>query len=106
MVGVGFSDLPVGVIWLFWVCYTGNPNMVMALAGNKADLEDKRKVTAEVSAISLLFTVTWCSLGSVWTRDSYYNFLSPAHLLVLTVLFVDRLLLPFCWRVVSFLFHT
>lgn len=28
---------------------TGNPNMVMALAGNKADLEDKRKVTAEVS---------------------------------------------------------
>lgn len=27
----------------------GNPNMVMALAGNKCDLEDKRKVTAEVS---------------------------------------------------------
>lgn len=27
----------------------GNPNMVMALAGNKADLEDRRKVTAEVS---------------------------------------------------------
>jgi len=25
--------------------------MVMALAGNKADLEDKRKVTAEVSKI-------------------------------------------------------
>ncbi|KAK1305078.1 Ras-related protein RHN1 [Acorus calamus] len=25
----------------------GNPNMVTALAGNKADLEDKRKVTAE-----------------------------------------------------------
>jgi hypothetical protein len=29
----------------------GNPNMVVALAGNKADLEDKRKVTTEVSAI-------------------------------------------------------
>jgi hypothetical protein len=29
----------------------GNPNMVVALAGNKADLEDKRKVTAEVSTI-------------------------------------------------------
>ncbi|MCD9560086.1 Ras- protein Rab-5 [Datura stramonium] len=27
--------------------YIGNPNMVMALAGNKVDLEDKRKVTAE-----------------------------------------------------------
>ncbi|KVI08678.1 Ran GTPase [Cynara cardunculus var. scolymus] len=26
---------------------TSNPNMVMALAGNKADLEEKRKVTAE-----------------------------------------------------------
>ncbi|MCI30004.1 GTP binding protein, partial [Trifolium medium] len=24
-----------------------NPNMVVAFAGNKADLEDKRKVTAE-----------------------------------------------------------
>jgi hypothetical protein len=29
----------------------GNPNMVVAFAGNKADLEDKRKVTAEVSVI-------------------------------------------------------
>lgn len=28
--------------------YPGNPNMVMALAGNKADLEEKRNVTAEV----------------------------------------------------------
>lgn len=28
----------------------GNANMVMALAGNKADLEDKRKVPAEVYA--------------------------------------------------------
>lgn len=57
--------------WFFWVAslshmavfglYTGNPNMVMALAGNKADLEEKRKVTAEVSAISLFFTVTQCT---------------------------------------------
>ncbi|KAL9320217.1 hypothetical protein ACSQ67_012056 [Phaseolus vulgaris] len=29
----------------------GNPNMVMALAGNKADLEDKRKVTAEEARV-------------------------------------------------------
>ena len=33
---------------------TGNPNMVMALAGNKTDLEDKRKVTTEVSTVFLL----------------------------------------------------
>jgi hypothetical protein len=29
--------------------------MVMALAGNKSDLEDKRKVTAEVSVIVLQY---------------------------------------------------
>jgi hypothetical protein len=34
----------------------GNPNMVVALAGNKADLEDKGKVTAEVSA-NFLFSL-------------------------------------------------
>lgn len=34
----------------FWFV-AGNPNMVVALAGNKADLEDKRKVTAEVSTV-------------------------------------------------------
>ena len=28
--------------------YSGNPNMVMALAGNKADLLDARKVSPEV----------------------------------------------------------
>lgn len=31
--------------------FTGNPNMVMALAGNKADLADKRVVPVEVSSI-------------------------------------------------------
>lgn len=29
--------------------------MVMALAGNKTDLEDKRKVTAEVSTVFLFY---------------------------------------------------
>ncbi|XP_027933093.1 ras-related protein RHN1 isoform X1 [Vigna unguiculata] len=33
--------------WVQELQKQGNPNMVMALAGNKADLEDKRKVTAE-----------------------------------------------------------
>ncbi|KAK9160915.1 hypothetical protein Syun_007256 [Stephania yunnanensis] len=31
----------------FGFCLFSNPNMVMALAGNKEDLEDKRKVTTE-----------------------------------------------------------
>ena len=30
---------------------TGNPNLVMALAGNKADLAPKRKIEAEVCKI-------------------------------------------------------
>lgn len=37
------------VVW--WFIIAGNPNMVMALAGNKADLEDRRSVSAEVSVI-------------------------------------------------------
>jgi hypothetical protein len=32
--------------------------MVMALAGNKSDLEDKRKVTAEVSVIILHWRIS------------------------------------------------
>ncbi|GFQ05417.1 RAS-related protein rhn1 [Phtheirospermum japonicum] len=33
--------------WVQELQKQGNPNMVMALAGNKCDLEDKRNVTAE-----------------------------------------------------------
>ncbi|KAJ3691386.1 hypothetical protein LUZ61_020550 [Rhynchospora tenuis] len=33
--------------WVVELQKQGNPNMVMALAGNKADLEDKRKVSAD-----------------------------------------------------------
>ncbi|XP_012572022.2 ras-related protein RHN1 isoform X3 [Cicer arietinum] len=33
--------------WVQELQKQGNPNMVMAFAGNKCDLEDKRKVTAE-----------------------------------------------------------
>lgn len=37
--------------WVQELQKQGNPNLVMALAGNKADLEDKRKVTAEMAKI-------------------------------------------------------
>lgn len=48
-----------GAITFYFVTVTGNPNMVMALAGNKADLEDKRSVTSEVSSnfLSLILLV-------------------------------------------------
>jgi len=38
-----------GFYWINVFVWIGNPNMVMALAGNKSDLLDARKVTAEVS---------------------------------------------------------
>ncbi|KAF3637517.1 Ras-related protein RHN1 [Capsicum annuum] len=49
--------------WVQELQKQGNPNMVMALAGNKADLEDKRKVTAEEARLyaqenGLFFTET------------------------------------------------
>ncbi|GJU58104.1 hypothetical protein Tco_1235870 [Tanacetum coccineum] len=37
----------------------GNPNMVMALAGNKTDMEEKRKVTADI--MHSIVTSNWCS---------------------------------------------
>ena len=36
--------------WVKELQRRGDPNVVIALAGNKADLQDKRKVEAEVSA--------------------------------------------------------
>ncbi|KAK4837862.1 hypothetical protein QYF36_009031 [Acer negundo] len=33
--------------WVLELQKQGNPNMIMALAGNKADLDDKKKVTVE-----------------------------------------------------------
>ncbi|KAJ4972648.1 hypothetical protein NE237_005822 [Protea cynaroides] len=37
--------------WVQELQKQGNPNMVMTLAGNKADLEDKRKVTTEEARV-------------------------------------------------------
>lgn len=39
--------------WVQELQKQGNPNMIMALAGNKADLEDRRNVPAEVSCTFL-----------------------------------------------------
>ena len=33
---------------IFYYIVSGNPNMIMFLAANKADLEEKRKVVVEV----------------------------------------------------------
>lgn len=49
----------------------GNPNMIKALAGNKVDLEDRRKVMAEVSGgffHHLLFFPELC------VEHLFYNF--------------------------------
>ncbi|XP_065007069.1 ras-related protein RHN1-like isoform X3 [Musa acuminata AAA Group] len=42
----------------------GNPNMVRALAGNKCDLEDKRKVTTEVDPLQTDITRVHHDLGN------------------------------------------
>lgn len=47
----------------------GNPNMVMALAGNKSDLLDARKVTAEVSkSYSVLTDFSRCEVWLLLLR--------------------------------------
>ncbi|KAF3773311.1 Ras-related protein [Nymphaea thermarum] len=40
--------------WVQELQKQGNPNMVMALAGNKADLADKRKVTQEAALVGFI----------------------------------------------------
>ena len=55
---------------------TGNPNMVMALAGNKTDLEDKRKVTTEVSTVIVIYFLVfvgtlWYALLFVWLKYTF-----------------------------------
>ncbi|RWR84614.1 Ras-related protein Rab5 [Cinnamomum micranthum f. kanehirae] len=45
--------------WVQELQKQGNPNMVMALAGNKADLDDERKVTVEASTFSPTTVSEW-----------------------------------------------
>uniref|UniRef100_F6HFX6 Ras-related protein RHN1 n=1 Tax=Vitis vinifera TaxID=29760 RepID=F6HFX6_VITVI len=63
--------------WVQELQKQGNPNMVMALAGNKADLEDKRKVTAEEARVyaeenGLFFTET-SAKTAVNVNDTFYE---------------------------------
>ncbi|KAB1222148.1 Ras-related protein RABF2b [Morella rubra] len=44
--------------WVQELQSQGNPNMVMALAGNKADLVDTRKVAAEANATGFVLQLT------------------------------------------------
>ncbi|CAN6481438.1 unnamed protein product [Victoria cruziana] len=54
--------------WVQELQKQGNPSMVMALAGNKADLADKRKVTQEASSTCLLRTAVFlkCFFFFLW----------------------------------------
>lgn len=39
---------------------SGNPNLIMFLAGNKADLEEKRKVGLEVAIVQYSYLLFSC----------------------------------------------
>jgi GTPase SAR1 family protein len=43
----------------------GNPDIVMALVGNKADLQEKREVPVQVSAIFLNLTHPICPQANI-----------------------------------------
>ncbi|KAJ8544732.1 hypothetical protein K7X08_017315 [Anisodus acutangulus] len=63
--------------WVQELQKQGNPSMVMALAGNKADLEDKRKVTAEEARLYAeengLFFMETSAKTSVNVNDIFYE---------------------------------
>jgi Ras-related protein Rab-5C len=63
--------------WVQELQKQGNPNMVMALAGNKADLEDKRQVIAEEAKVYAeengLFFVETSAKTAVNVNDIFYE---------------------------------
>nr|GMD54632.1 ras-related protein RHN1 [Ipomoea batatas] len=63
--------------WVQELQKQGNPNMVVALAGNKADLEDKRKVTAEEARLYAeengLFFMETSAKTSLNVNDIFYE---------------------------------
>jgi len=58
------------VMFKVTVFVLGNPNMVTALAGNKADLEEKRKVATEASVINM-FLYIYCEFNYFFPRSIY-----------------------------------
>ncbi|XP_019177383.1 PREDICTED: ras-related protein RHN1-like [Ipomoea nil] len=63
--------------WVQELQKQGNPNMVVALAGNKADLEDKRKVTAEEARLyaeeNALFFMETSAKTALNVNDIFYE---------------------------------
>ncbi|KAG2710860.1 hypothetical protein I3760_04G048800 [Carya illinoinensis] len=63
--------------WVQELQKQGNPAMVMAFAGNKADLEEKRKVTAEEARVYAeengLFFMETSAKTSVNVNDIFYE---------------------------------
>ncbi|XP_043696271.1 ras-related protein RHN1 [Telopea speciosissima] len=63
--------------WVQELQKQGNPNMVMAFAGNKADLEDKRKVTAEEARMYAeengLFFMETSAKTAIHVNDIFYE---------------------------------
>jgi Ras-related protein Rab-5C len=63
--------------WVQELQKQGNPNMVVAFAGNKADLEDKRKVTAEEARVYAeengLFFIETSAKTAANVNDIFYE---------------------------------
>ncbi|CAA7391169.1 unnamed protein product [Spirodela intermedia] len=63
--------------WVEELRKQGNPNLVIALAGNKADLEDKRKVSAEEARAyaeeNALFFIETSAKTAINVNDTFYE---------------------------------
>ncbi|XP_026658658.2 ras-related protein RHN1-like isoform X3 [Phoenix dactylifera] len=75
--------------WVLELQKQGNPNMVTALAGNKCDLEDKRKVTTEEARTYAeengLFFMETSAKTAINVNDLFYEIGNSLRLLVTAV---------------------